>query len=79
MRAAIVRITADLLLDALKLPPGTVLHDARMAFESYDLQLVLEHPSLPVVQPGELFPRAQVEYTAAAAGPQSFLEFRVIG
>lgn len=79
MNAAILNVTADLLLDALKMPPGSVVRDVRMSFDTYDLQIVIEHPSLPEVKEGERFAQVVAEFTSAAAGEQTLVRFRVIG
>jgi hypothetical protein len=56
---AIVSISYDLLIEALVLPPGTVITGVRNALHWNALELRVEHPDLKPVEPNGAIPRAE--------------------
>lgn len=48
----ILRVSDEMLLQALRLPPGTAIIDARLNFDSRVVEFVVEHESLPRTDPG---------------------------
>lgn len=53
MKAAILRVSVQFLVDAMKLPPDTALRGARLNFEQPSVvELHIESPLLPDVREG---------------------------
>lgn len=68
MRAAIISITPELLVQALSLPPGTVIHQMNFdARRQGAIEAVVEHHSLPEPVEGRLLPVALVIFRTTAA------------
>ncbi len=59
MRAAIVRVASEKIIEAL-FPPGTEIKDIRLAFESSGVDFKITHPNLPDTPEGCQFPMAEV-------------------
>ena len=57
-RRAIVPVSDELLIDALRMPVGSVIRNVRMSFEYPNVvEFIVDHPQLEVVQEGMPFPR----------------------
>jgi len=57
-RRAIVPVSDELLIDALRMPVGSVIRNVRMSFEYPNaVEFIVEHPQLAIVEEGMAFPR----------------------
>lgn len=60
-RAAILRITPELLLSALHLPADVKLCSASLDCRDYRLELVIEHESIPETEEGFIIPNVRAD------------------
>jgi hypothetical protein len=62
-RRAVVRVSVELLADALHLPEGTTLLGAQWNHTTRDVELFVSHESLPLIPVGCPCPPINVEIT----------------
>lgn len=62
-RLAILRVSGPLLVQALHLPPDTVVDDVRMSFGQPDaIELRVDQADLPLAAPGAAIPLVNAEF-----------------
>lgn len=78
MRCAILRVSEEFLIEALKLPMDVKIHGARMdAFRPGELELVVEHETLPDVPSGDVLRTVSATFQAVMVdGPYARAEFK---
>lgn len=70
--AALLVVPCEFLAQALSLPPGCAIHDARLSFDYVDcaIEFRITHDDLKPVAIGEVMPRVTAQYRDRTALPE---------
>ena len=68
MNKAYVRITPELLADALKMPKGMIVHYVRHDLVRDVIDILVKHPGIPATELGKSLPELAATYTHTWSG-----------